>query len=233
MKTGSADRRALLLPVKEIRNAKQRLAGFLSPEEREALVRAMAEDVLRAVTQARDSHCVCVVTADLEAARAAAANGWTLIRETRQVSESVSVDFASRECADRGFTSVLRLPLDLPLIEARDIEELLAVDLPAPGCAIIPSRDGTGTNALLRHPAALFPSRFGPGSFAKHCLAAERAGARPVLLRNPRIEFDVDDAGDLRALLGHDLSRTATGRWLAVSGVAERFCSSARAIAAS
>ena len=29
---------------------------------------------------------------------------------------------------------------------------------------LVPSRDGTGTNAIIRAPANLFPSRFGPRS---------------------------------------------------------------------
>src|SRR5713101_642582 len=124
--------RALLLPIKQIRNAKQRLAGFLSPGEREALARAMAEDVLRAVTQVRGADRICVVTSDPEALRTAEAQGWDLIREQDQTSESASVDFASRWCERQGLTSVLRLPLDLPLVQARDIEELLALELPAP-----------------------------------------------------------------------------------------------------
>jgi 2-phospho-L-lactate guanylyltransferase len=107
---------------------------------------------------------------------------------------------------------------------------LLALELAAPGCAIIPSRDGTGTNALLRTPPALFPSQFGEGSFAKHRFAAEQACARVFMLHNERVEMDVDDEADLRALLRHDLAGTATGRWLADSGVAERVSASARAV---
>src|SRR5437867_6983415 len=44
----SSDRFApvLLIPVKDQRNAKQRLAAVLSPEERFALAQAMLEDVL-------------------------------------------------------------------------------------------------------------------------------------------------------------------------------------------
>jgi 2-phospho-L-lactate guanylyltransferase len=222
--------RTLLLPIKEIRNAKQRLAGFLSPGEREGLVRAMAEDVLRAVSSVRGADRICVVTSDPGAMRIAEAKGWDLIREEVQISESASVDFASRWCAERAFTSVLRLPLDLPLVQTRDIEDLLALELAAPGCAIIPSRDGTGTNALLRTPPALFPSQFGEGSFAKHRFAAEQACARILMLHNERVEMDVDDEADLRALMRHDLARTATGRWLAGSGVAERIRSAARAV---
>jgi 2-phospho-L-lactate guanylyltransferase len=224
--------RVLLLPIKEIRNAKQRLAGLFSPAEREGFVRAMAEDVLRAVREVRGADRICVVTSDAEAMRAAEAEGWELVREEEQISESASVDFASRWCEEKGIRSVLRLPLDLPLVQTRDIDELLALELAAPACAMVASRDGTGTNALLRTPPALFASQFGEGSYAKHRAAAERAGARVMLFRNARLEMDVDDAGDLRALLRHDLSATQTGRWLAKHGIAERLHAGARAVPA-
>jgi len=88
---------------------------------------------------------------------------------------------------------------------------------------IVPSRDGTGTNAILRTPPTLFPSHFGSGSFAKHLAEAESARAQVVIRRNPRIEIDVDDESDLRTLLEHDLTRTETERWWHASGIAAKF----------
>jgi 2-phospho-L-lactate guanylyltransferase len=117
---------------------------------------------------------------------------------------------------------LLRLPLDVPLVHASDIDELLEIDCTAPTLVIVPSRDGTGTNAILRTPPALFPSHFGAGSFAKHCGEAERAGAQIVVRRNERLEMDVDDEADLRALARRDLRGTETGAWLERSGLMQR-----------
>jgi 2-phospho-L-lactate guanylyltransferase len=214
--------RALLLPVKDLRNAKQRLAGVLTADERFALASAMLMDTIRAVRRVRKADRIFVVTNYEPAMEAARENGWEILSEEQQISESVSVDAASRECQKRGVTSVLRLPLDVPLVKACDIDELLAVDCMAPAMVIVPSRDGTGTNAIRRTPPALFSSHFGSGSYAKHCAEAERAGAKIWERRNPRLEMDVDDEADLRSLLRHDLSGTATGAWLCQSGVAER-----------
>jgi 2-phospho-L-lactate guanylyltransferase len=214
--------RALLLPVKDLRNAKQRLAGVLTPEERFALAQAMLADTFRAVSGVRLADKIFVVTNYAPAMHAAEENGWEILREEQQISESVSVDAASRQCAGRGITSVLRLPLDVPLLQARDIDELLAGECSAPALIIVASRDGTGTNAILRTPPALFPSHFGAGSFAKHCEEARRAGARILVRRNSRLEMDVDDEADLRALLQHDLGGTETGNWLRQSGVVDR-----------
>jgi 2-phospho-L-lactate/phosphoenolpyruvate guanylyltransferase len=214
--------RALLLPIKDLRQAKQRLAPLLNPAERFALAQAMLADTIRAVRGVRRADKIFVVTNYVPAMQEAEANGWQLLCEDRQISESVSVDAASRRCAERGVTSLLRLPLDVPLVQASDIDELLAVECAAPALVIVPSRDGTGTNAILRTPPALFPSHFGSGSFAKHCSEGERAGAQIVVLYNARLEMDVDDEADLRALAREDLRGTETGAWLERSGLMAR-----------
>jgi 2-phospho-L-lactate guanylyltransferase len=221
--------RALLLPVKDLHNAKKRLIGVLSPEERFTLAEAMLADTIRAVKGTRRAERIFVVTNYVPAMRLAEENGWEIIREEEQISESHSVDAASRICEQQGVTRLLRIPLDLPLIQSSDIDELLAADCAVPGLVIVPSRDGTGTNAILRTPPTLFPSHFGTGSFAKHLAEAESARAQVVIRRNPRLEMDVDDESDLRSLLEHDLSATETGRWLRASGVAAKLPPSLRA----
>lgn len=228
----SPDRTALLLPIKDLRNAKQRLAAGLSANERRALAEAMLADTTGAIQGARRVERVFVVTSYEPALELAARNGWEAIREGAQISESASVDFASRVCEERGVTRLLRLPLDIPLLRPADIDAVLQTALAAPGVLLVSSRDGTGTNAILRTPPTLFPSHFGPHSLAEHRREAELAGAKVVFHRNERMEMDVDDERDLCALLQHDLSGTCTGTWLEESGVARRFrgrSSSARA----
>lgn len=221
--------RALLLPVKDLNNAKKRLMGVLSPFERFGLAQAMLADTIRAVRGVRHAEKIFVVTSYAPVMQLAQKNGWEILQEERQISESDSVDAASRICEQRGVTSLLRLPLDLPLIQSSDIDELLSLDCQSPSLVIVPSRDGTGTNAMLRTPPTLFPSHFGNGSFAKHLAEAEDAHAQVIVRRNPRLEMDVDDEADLRSLLEHDLSATETGRWLRDTGVEAKFLPNLRA----
>ncbi len=221
--------RALLLPVKDLRNAKKRLTGVLTPEERFALAGAMLADTMRAVRGVRCAEKVFIVTNYEPAMQLAEENRWEILREEQQISESHSVDAASKLCEEKGVTGLLRLPLDLPLIQSNDIDELLAVECPSPALVIVPSRDGTGTNAMLRTPPTLFPSHFGNGSFAKHLAEAESVQAQVIVRRNSRLEMDVDDEADLRALVAHDLRGTETGCWLRASGVESKFLPNMRA----
>jgi 2-phospho-L-lactate/phosphoenolpyruvate guanylyltransferase len=215
--------RALLLPVKDLRNAKKRLLHVLTPEERFGLAEAMLADTVQALRGVRRAEKIFVITNYPPALATAEENGWEILREDRQISESDSVDAASRICEQRGVRSLLRLPLDLPLVQSPDIDELLTLPCHAPALVIVPSRDGTGTNAMLRNPPTLFPSHFGNGSFVKHLAEAENCGAQVVVRRNVRLEMDVDDEADLRALLQHDLAGTVTGQWLGETGLLAKF----------
>jgi len=194
--------RAILIPVKDLSRAKQRLAPAFSQDARTMLARAMMRDVFAAVAGVRGEHQVYVASSDEDALAAAQGYGWECLPEGAQISESQSVDAASRVCAARGVTALLRLPIDIPLVRAEDVEEVLAACPACDGAVLVPSRSGDGTNALLRAHPELFPSRFGPGSLAKHLDEARQRNVETRILRNPRIELDVDDEADLHALAG-------------------------------
>jgi len=195
--------RAILIPVKDLARAKQRLAGMLPQDARTRLARAMLEDVFQSVAAVRSASTVFVVSSDAGALAAARARAWECLPETSQQSESHSVDSASRICAARGVTALLRLPIDIPLVRSDDVEAVLAACPAAPGVVFVPSRSGDGTNALLRTPPDLFPSHFGPDSLRKHMEEARQCAADVRILGNPRLELDVDDEDDLRALAAH------------------------------
>lgn len=213
--------RYLLIPVKDLSRAKQRLAALMTQAERTRLAWAMLENTFAAAAAVRSADCVAIVTLYPPAIELAKRFGMQVISETEQISESASVDFGSREAAAFGAEAVLRLPIDLPLITSQDIETILAADQLKPSVVIVPSRDGTGTNAILRRPPTLFPSHFGTGSLAKHLREAEQANAACQLLQLPNIALDIDEPEDLAELLARK-QENAISQLLAEMNVAER-----------
>lgn len=193
--------RYLLIPVKDLTHAKQRLAALMTQQERTRLAWAMLENTLAIAAQVRTVDRVTIVTLYPPAIELAQKFGMEVILETEQISESASVDFGSRQAATLGSEAVLRLPIDLPLITSEDIETVLAADKPESSVVMVPSRDGTGTNAILRRPPTLFPSHFGTGSLAKHIREAEQANASCTLLDLPNIALDIDEPEDLAEFL--------------------------------
>src|SRR5580704_5290295 len=113
-----------LLPVKSPCNAKQRLSGFLSPEQREALARTMFEEVLATLCSVRGLDRVAVATSDPEIARHARSCGVDVFDEQEQLGHSHSADLAAQKAANSGATSVVLLPIDVPLVTREEIESL-------------------------------------------------------------------------------------------------------------
>ena len=213
--------KALLIPLKDPANAKTRLAELLSEDERCRLAWSMFEDVSRAVASARKPDRVVMVTSYEKGIERARELGWDVLIEETQISESSSVDWASRVLSERGFNAVMRLPADLPLVRAEDIDQLLSVTLPSPGALLVPSREGTGTNAIIRTPPTSFPSRFGPNSLTLHKHEAAAVKIDCVIVHNTRIALDIDERADVELLL-EQARGTKTFDTLVELGIPER-----------
>jgi 2-phospho-L-lactate/phosphoenolpyruvate guanylyltransferase len=170
---------------------------LLSPGERRELVWAMLRDVSRALAASRAAERIVLVAHDPSVISYALGQGWDVLREREQLSESHSVDRASSWLGQQGATAVLRLPGDIPLLQAGDVDLLLSTGVASRSALLVPSRDGLGTNALLRTPPNAFPSRFGRNSFVLHQKEARRAGVSLRVIQNPRIALDLDELSDL------------------------------------
>jgi 2-phospho-L-lactate/phosphoenolpyruvate guanylyltransferase len=188
-----------LLPVKSPRNAKQRLNGYLPAASREALARLMYEQTIGALCQASGIDRLLVITSDAEIAAHARGIGALVMEEQVQLSHSASADEACLRAMEMGAETALLVPIDVPLAAPSDFETLAAA--PRPGVVIVPSGDGTGTNALARTPPDVIPSRFGPGSFRAHLEQARSRGVPADVLRLPGLMFDIDTPEDVAELL--------------------------------
>jgi 2-phospho-L-lactate guanylyltransferase len=193
----------ILIPVKNLVNAKQRLSPVLSPEERGELARAMCEDVLDTVSRWQGRPEVAVVTSDPFAAELAARFDFQVIADELNPGETGAIEMATAVCMERGAGSTLVIPADIPLIDGAELQMIMD-SAESAGTVLVPDAAGRGTNAVLRAPADLFPLRFGNDSFLPHLAAARATGLRCVVLELPGIARDVDRPEDLQAL--------ATGR---------------------
>ena len=186
----------ILVPVKNLTAAKQRLSPILSPEERLALAQAMCEDVLEALARWRKRPAVAVVTSDPFARALAARFGFDVIADGENSSETNAIEIATTVCRERGAASTLVVPADIPLIESAELQRI-ADAAPRGGAVLVPDAAGRGTNAAWRSPADLFPLRFGNDSFLPHLASAKATGLPCVVMELPGIARDVDRPEDL------------------------------------
>src|SRR4051812_15363597 len=190
----------ILVPVKDLRNAKQRLSPALTPEERAALARAMVEDVFDALMPFAGEPGVAIVSGDSWSSQQAKARKFTIVLDTEQTGETAAIEMATIFCGGQGADFSLVFPADIPLITSDDVRGVLDL-MPTRGCVIVPAADNRGTNAILRRPVDLIPLRFGNDSFQPHLAAARATGHEVIVRQFPGIGLDVDRPDDLDALI--------------------------------
>jgi len=190
----------ILVPVKNLSNAKQRLAAILDQASRTELAQSMLFDVLEALGTWQQRPEVGIVSNDPFALELAEHFRFEVIPDTRNISETDAIDMATQACLERGVESTLVIPGDIPLIQSWELAKVLEL-APKEGSVLVPAADGRGTNAAFRRPANLFPLRFGNDSFRPHRAAAAATGKPCVVVPLPGIAIDIDNPGDLAQLL--------------------------------
>jgi 2-phospho-L-lactate guanylyltransferase len=185
----------ILVPVKNLAEAKQRLSPILTPEERFALAQAMCEDVLQALAQWHGRPDVAVVTSDSFARELAARFNFEIIADDNS-GETSAIEMATAVCTGRGAKSTLVIPADIPLIDHSELQKIVD-SAPVGGAVLVPDAAGRGTNAAWRAPGDLFPLRFGNDSFLPHLAAAKATGLACIVLELPGIARDADRPEDL------------------------------------
>ena len=211
----------VVIPVKDIDAAKQRLAGVLDAAERRSLFAAMLSDVLAAVAAAKGYDDVALVTRDPEAENLARSHGFKTIMDRENAGHTDAVNVAIEHLIGAGVGGMVTFPGDIPLVTADEIETLLAAHGEARGMTIAPSRDKRGSNAIACTPPDAVPFRFGSDSFFPHLDAARAAGIEPRVVELAGFGLDIDTPDDLMQLAASS-GATRTHAFLQRSGIKAR-----------
>jgi len=211
-----------IVPLKNIRHAKQRLAPLLTPDERSQLMLAMVRDVLRALTQSEGLTGILLVSRAPEAAALAREFDIELYAEPAGADLSEAVQAAGGYLiANRHARGTMIVPGDVPLITPSDVRTLLADHS---RLTLAPDSEGDGTNCIVSSPPNLIRYRFDGHSFKPHVEAAYAIGITPCIVRNEAFGIDVDMPRDLRRVLEHmgDAQKSFTRQCLQSTGIATR-----------
>jgi 2-phospho-L-lactate/phosphoenolpyruvate guanylyltransferase len=192
----------ILIPVKNLSAAKQRLASVMDQAARTELAQAMLLDVVAELAAWPRRPDCALVTGDPFALELAERYDFEVIPDRTDPGETGAIEMATNLCVARGIDSTLVIPADIPLIQASELDEILT-HAPHEGAVLAPAADRRGTNAAFRRPANLFPLRFGNDSFKPHLAAAQATGKPCIVLQLPSIAIDVDNPEDLQRVLAH------------------------------
>jgi 2-phospho-L-lactate guanylyltransferase len=192
-----------LVPLKDLVQAKTRLAGLLRPSERRALAQAMVEDVLAVLAGHPDIAHVTLLSDDPGAGMLARKYGADCWSERALACRGLNplIERASARLLATGEEPLLVLHGDLPLLTQEDISAVLAARQASGGLIIGTDRTGSGTNLLAFNTASVPRFCFGIDSCAGHRDSAASAGIPVQILQRSGIAVDVDEPADLKCVM--------------------------------
>lgn len=207
-----------IIPVSQFANAKTRLSPFLSPEEREKLLKAMLKDITIALKPVTDK--IIIISKDEDVlAYAEELELTTIIEEDNpktknlKASDNSGLNIALKQAMKWSRTKVRKviiLPSDIPLIGKTNIK-LLINQAKKLDFIIVPSKGG-GTNTLITKPLAI-DMKFGEFSFQKHIDEATKKKLNPMIHDSFYMALDVNTTEDLGEIMIHG-NGTETKKYL-------------------
>lgn len=180
----------LVVPVKDTREGKSRLAGTAGGD-RSSLSRAIADDTIDAAVDAVGADAVVLVSSDAGLSASWGARGVEVVADPGHgLNPAVTAGLERVEPSRRPAV----LLGDLPALRAADLVAALG-RAERERQSFVPDLEGRGTVLRCGQLGAGFTPRFGPDSARRH----ERDGAVRLDLDLPRLRTDVDDSISLRA----------------------------------
>ena len=191
----------VVIALKTVSHAKRRLSVALTDDAREALVVAMALDVIASLSASREILAIHVICGD----------GWAHlnnlpppVRIWREPDghDGGMVGALEWVASQVDSEALLFIHGDLPFVDSNDVT-LLASAAALENAVVSPDRSHMGTNALLRWQSQSLPLAFGENSYARHLAVMETAGLHWREVTTAGLEMDIDEPADLQLLADH------------------------------
>jgi 2-phospho-L-lactate guanylyltransferase len=184
-----------IIPVKPFEEGKSRLDAVLEPSKRAQFNRELFERTVARLAVFPGAAQTIVVSRSeivLEQARRA---GVVVVSETGGALND-ALSLASEVARERGATSVVVVPTDLPLLDASLLERVVSKASAGKTCVLAPDEPRRGTNLMVVTPPDDKIFQFGEHSFERHQVLARSRGYSVRIVDDVRLAFDVDNPAD-------------------------------------
>jgi 2-phospho-L-lactate guanylyltransferase len=193
---GGATGAWVIVLVKDLDQAKQRLGDVLDPKARRALAVRNAERAIRAAS-AGDHRLVIGGSAEVK--DIADRLGAEALIERRQQGQNVAAKLGIAHALKNKARAVLILSSDLPLVTQESVRDMLDVAgrIAPPAVVAAPALGRGGTNAIYISPPDAISLHFGEDSLTAFRQEAETKGVNFAVHKSEAMALDLDEPEDL------------------------------------
>lgn len=192
---------AIIIPIKKFDHSKTRLSPFLNSKERKELTKLLMLDTLEKVSKLGQKQIIIVSSEIIEPMDKF--RDVVIIKESDLDGVNNAIGLANKLVKDSEFSQSLIIPIDLPLLSTRDLENMIETSRKFEKCVcIVPSKRFDGTNALLRKPNLVIDTFYDNNSFYNHVKSAAENNASIEIIKNENLMIDLDTVDDVMEIMG-------------------------------
>ncbi|MEJ8569766.1 2-phospho-L-lactate guanylyltransferase [Elongatibacter sediminis] len=199
-----------LVPLKNLAQAKARLAPRANAALRRALVLAMADDVLAALTGVDCIERVVLVSNEPEAGRLLHEQRLDVFYTSDHEGLNSELEEATAYAAAQGADRVLIIHADLPWLTAESLDAFVS-QCPEETVCVARDKIGTGTNAVLSPLPLPVPLVFGQESLPAFQANGRKLGVDIQVTDDPALAEDIDHPDDFTKLVSEQEAGRSPG----------------------
>ena len=192
----------VIIPVKDFRSCKSRLAHALPLEARQSLMAALLSDLLHTLQRCHSIKNIALVTRCPDVAQLAAQQRTEVLNldDDRCLNSGIAAAVAA--ISTRGTTQTLILHADLPLATTSDIDDVIAAHQNhTAAVTLVPDNQNNGTNAMLLTLPTQMQFFYGSHSYSAHSDFCRTQGIAMQTVYNAQLGSDIDLWQDFAPLL--------------------------------
>ena len=188
-----------IIPINEFSRSFTRLSSVLDLEQRMELAKNLSSRLIQILLTVDEVEKIVLFTCEKNWPGELQHSKLVLRKDEDKKPLKQKIDSVADWAYGSGAKKMMYLSIDLPLVEKKDITQI--IDSHKHGLTLVQAKKDGGTNALIADLPRKINFQFGADSFRKHLEAAKLEKLKTNIQSAEGLSFDLDDHDDWEFLI--------------------------------
>ena len=188
-----------IIPINEFSRSFTRLSSVLDLEQRMELAKNLSSRLIQILLTVDEVEKIVLFTCEKNWPGELQHSKLVLRKDEDKKPLKQKIDSVADWAYGSGAKKMMYLSIDLPLVEKKDITQI--IDSHKHGLTLVQAKKDGGTNALITDLPRKINFQFGADSFRKHLEAAKLEKLKTNIQSTEGLSFDLDDHDDWEFLI--------------------------------
>ena len=188
-----------IIPINEFSRSFTRLSSVLDLEQRMELAKNLSSRLIQILLAVDEVEKIVLFTCEKNWPGEMQHSKLVLRKDEDKKPLKQKIDSVADWAYGSGAKKMMYLSIDLPLVEKKDITQI--IDSHKHGLTLVQAKKDGGTNALIADLPRKINFQFGADSFRKHLEAAKLEKLKTNIQSAEGLSFDLDDHDDWEFLI--------------------------------